>query len=244
MATEDLYREEQIVYDNAIEYETQLKRGAVCEPEKFSELVKEYGRLLRQIRRVTKLHDETTSSLRTKKEDLQNKVNFDTLTGVYSRLFFEDNLKMLKKSLAISCGELSILMVDIDFFKRFNDTYGHVAGDECLKIVASTLKESLSRQGDFVARYGGEEFVIVLPNTNEDGGRKIAEIILDNVQAKNIPHEHNDAADCVTISVGVTTVIPDYGHNEKFYIKCADDALYKSKQNGRNQYTYVNFSEE
>ncbi|MCL1866692.1 MAG: GGDEF domain-containing protein [Oscillospiraceae bacterium] len=241
--TEDLYAEEQSVFDNAIAYAAELENGTVCEPKKFLKLAKEYGRLLRQIRRATKVHDKTTGALNTKKVELQGKVNVDALTGIYNRRFFEESLSKLKESLSINGGRLSLLMLDVDNFKKFNDTYGHVEGDECLKIVATSIKECIMRQDDFVARYGGEEFAVVLANTDKAGARKIAEDILVNLRSKNVPHEKNNAAPCVTISIGGTTVFPKEGDDESDYIKVADDALYKSKQNGRNQYTYNDYSE-
>jgi diguanylate cyclase (GGDEF)-like protein len=138
-------------------------------------------------------------------------------------------------------AELSVFFIDIDFFKKYNDTYGHAEGDECLKTVAKTLAESLSREDDFVARYGGEEFVVVLPNTGESGAKAVANTLLENVRAKNIAHEKNEAASCVTISVGITTGVVKHTQSGNDYIKKADEALYKSKQNGRNMFTFESF---
>ena len=156
----------------------------------------------------------------------------------------EDSLKRIMKSLKRSGGELSVLMMDIDYFKKYNDTYGHSQGDFCLKNVAEALAGSLSRPNDFVARYGGEEFAIILPNTDESGARVMANKVLTNVRARNIPHEKNEAADCVTISIGVTTSKVVQGQEWSDYIKRADEALYMSKQNGRNRYTYIDLKEE
>ena len=161
----------------------------------------------------------------------------DVLTGIYNRRFLEENLVRIIKSLSRSEGKLSLLMLDIDFFKKYNDTYGHSMGDSCLKTVANTLSQSLLRAEDFIARYGGEEFVVVLPNTDEDGAHLIALRLLYTLRERNIPHEKSDIANIVTISIGGVT--DTAGHSQKWedYTTKADQALYMSKKNGRNMYT-------
>jgi diguanylate cyclase (GGDEF)-like protein len=163
---------------------------------------------------------------------------YDMLTGIYNRRFFDKNMKRIIRSLSRSGGLLSILLIDIDFFKRYNDTYGHIEGDNCLKIVAQTLFNSITRADDFAARYGGEEFVVVLPNTDEQGVKTIAEKLLDNIRNCNIPHINNDAANCLTISIGATTGKVMHIHNVGNFVKKADEMLYKAKQNGRNKYFF------
>ena len=166
----------------------------------------------------------------------------DALTGIHNRRYMEDGLESIVELLSRSSnGILSVLLVDIDYFKMYNDTYGHQQGDVCLKNVAKALEEAISRTNDFVARYGGEEFIAVLPNTSELGARLIAEKFLENVRALNIPHISSSAAECVTVSIGVTTGRVMYTQNWEDYLKRADKALYLSKQNGRNQYTYLDF---
>jgi len=167
---------------------------------------------------------------------IRTEAEYDVLTGIYNRRFFDKNMKRIISSLSRSGGLLSMLLIDIDFFKLYNDTYGHVEGDNCLKIVAQTLFNSITRADDFAARYGGEEFVVVLPNTDERGARHIAEKLLDNIRNCNIPHEKNDAAKCLTISIGVTTGKVQHTHNTDNFVKKADEMLYKSKHNGRNRY--------
>jgi diguanylate cyclase (GGDEF)-like protein/PAS domain S-box-containing protein len=164
-------------------------------------------------------------------------VHYDSLTGIYNRRYFNENIKRVLGSLSRSGGTLSLMMIDIDFFKKYNDTYGHNEGDRCLKIVAKTLSESVKRADDFVARYGGEEFVVVLPNTDENGARIIAGKLLENIRHCGITHEKNEAAACVTISIGVAIGIVTHTQSGEHYIKCADDMLYESKKNGRNRYS-------
>ena len=166
------------------------------------------------------------------------KAYYDALTGINNRRYFDENLKRLLKTISRSGSVLSLLMIDIDFFKKYNDTYGHSEGDNCLRIVANTISKCITRTDDFVARYGGEEFVVVLPNTDEKGACLIAEKLLHNIQLRRIPHEKSDIADYVTISIGVVTGKTDRMQNMDDYIKKADEMMYASKQGGRNRYTF------
>jgi diguanylate cyclase (GGDEF)-like protein len=169
---------------------------------------------------------------------IRTEVDYDALTGIYNRRFFDNNMKRVISLLSRSSSLLSIMMIDIDFFKRYNDKYGHLEGDKCLKIVAQTLSQSIKRANDFVARYGGEEFIVILPNTDEQGARLIADKLLGNIRNCNIRHEQNDAADCVTISIGVTTGKVTCTHKADDFVRKADELLYKSKQGGRNRYSF------
>ena len=239
----ELFEKEQRVFDKAVLHINEVRDGSHCDRALLENLVIEYGMLLEQLRSVTQISNETMIELGSKNLDLFDKMQNDALTGIYNRQFMEDNLGQIFNTLSRSAGKLGVLMLDIDYFKRYNDTYGHSMGDECLKAVAQTLQRSIKRAGDFVARYGGEEFIIVLPNTDEDGACMMANKILENVRARNIPHEKNDAASCVTISIGVTTGTVKHTDKSIDYIKCADKALYLSKQNGRNQFTHMEYSE-
>jgi diguanylate cyclase (GGDEF)-like protein len=167
------------------------------------------------------------------------KINYDALTGIYSRRYFDESMKRIINSLSRSDSLVSLLMIDIDFFKRYNDTYGHIEGDKCLKIVAQTLSQSITRADDFVARYGGEEFVVVLPNTDGHGALIVAEKLLYNIRECKIPHEQNEAADYVTISIGATTGKAVHTQNADDFVRKADEMLYKSKQGGRNRYSFT-----
>jgi diguanylate cyclase (GGDEF)-like protein/PAS domain S-box-containing protein len=170
------------------------------------------------------------------------KVYIDPLTNIYNRRYFDETLARLLKTLSRSDGTLSMMMVDIDFFKNYNDTYGHSAGDDCLKIIADILSKSVPRADDFAARYGGEEFAIVLPNTDENGARFIADRLLECIRERNIPHEKSAAADHVTVSIGVTTGIVEQQHTAEDFIVSADEMLYKSKQSGRDRYNFTRFT--
>jgi len=234
----DIFEEEQRIYDEAVA----RTEASVSD---YKELAKQYSRLLRQLRRSTRIADRTTINLHDSNVNLTDKVNYDALTGIHNRRFMEESLATLIKTLSRSGAQLSLLMLDIDYFKKYNDTYGHSEGDNCLKSVAAVIAESVNRiPGDFVARYGGEEFAVVLPSTDESGAKIVAEKILDAIRAKNIPHKLNEAASCVTISIGGTTSIVKHTHKGDDYIRRADKALYVSKNNGRNQYSFKQFMED
>lgn len=131
------------------------------------------------------------------------------------------------------------MMIDVDRFKAFNDTYGHAAGDVVLKRVAGTIRDSLKRPGDFVARYGGEEFVVVLPETDIEGGRALAEQIRAQVEDLHIPHPEAGAERWVTISVGGVTLIPTTADIDSEVFCQADKLLYEAKHGGRNRVVWA-----
>jgi len=239
--TIDILADEQRIYYDAISHVEAIRNGAEFDLEQYEKLTLEYGKLLDELRRATIISDKTTVDLYENNVELTDKVYLDSLTGIYNRRFLEDSLRRIAHSLKRSGDVLSVMMIDIDYFKKYNDTYGHSEGDVCLKKIAETIMDTLLRPDDFVARYGGEEFTVVLPYTDEEGSRYIAEKIQNNVKKRNIPHEKNEVADHVTLSIGFTTVRADFPQNGDELIKKADIALYQSKQNGRNQYTYIDF---
>ena len=171
------------------------------------------------------------------------KVYTDALTGIHNRRFFDKSMRRIISSLSRTGGELSLMMIDIDYFKKYNDTYGHGPGDECLIKVAEILSDSVKRVDDFVARYGGEEFVAVLPNTGKEGAISVAEKMLENAREANIEHKASEVASHVSFSIGVITGIVTQFHTSENFLQSADDLLYKSKNDGRNRYTYGEMEE-
>jgi len=169
-------------------------------------------------------------------------VYYDALTGIYNRRFLNENLNRVVSALARNNNYLSIFMVDVDCFKKYNDHYSHIEGDNCLITLAQALLSNVRRGEDFMVRYGGEEFTIVLPNTDESGARSFAETILNVVRDLKIPHATSDVTDIVTVSVGISVGIPSI-NDGLHYVKLADDMLYKSKENGRNRYTLINLDD-
>ncbi|HEY5611616.1 MAG TPA: diguanylate cyclase, partial [Thermoanaerobaculia bacterium] len=130
---------------------------------------------------------------------------------------------------------MSLVMIDIDYFKDFNDTYGHQQGDECLRKVAEALTSVTGRAGDLVARYGGEEFAIILAATDALGGGMVADLARGKVEALNIPHRKSPISPFVTISLGIAAVVPGDNHSAEDLVAAADAALYQVKEQGRNR---------
>lgn len=159
----------------------------------------------------------------------------DGLTGINNRRRFDEYLENEWNRSARTKIPLSLIMCDIDFYKVYNDTYGHLAGDDSLKKVASVLEHYARRAGDLAARYGGEEFVIILPDTESDKATHIAEQIRTAVEDLRIRHISSETSDYLTISLGVATIIPSRDQKPGILINFADEALYKAKKTGRNR---------
>jgi len=159
----------------------------------------------------------------------------DPLTGLANRRRFDEAFGIEWRRALREKHPLSLFFLDIDFFKKFNDFYGHQAGDDCLRRVADCLKSVLNRAGDLIARYGGEEFVAILPNTELAGAIKIGETMRERVMHLGIPHEASKAAPVVTISIGVVACEPYEGIRSHEIIEAADRALYEAKKEGRNK---------
>lgn len=158
----------------------------------------------------------------------------DALTGLKNRRYFNEMLDIEFRRGCRTLAPISIIMIDIDFFKAFNDLYGHQAGDECLQLLAKALMQQVKRPQDVVARYGGEEFVCVLPNTSHENAIEIAQRIKNKIIELNIIHEGSSIANHVTASLGVATGICEGGNQPENIVKLADDRLYWAKNNGRN----------
>ncbi|NEO58603.1 MAG: diguanylate cyclase [Okeania sp. SIO3B5] len=168
-------------------------------------------------------------------QELEKMAYVDSLTGICNRRHFEEKLDQEWKRLRRDNTSMSIIMVDIDYFKPYNDTYGHQRGDKCLQQVAQTISAAVKRSGDFVARYGGEEFVVVLPNTPIEGALKVAEDIRTQIEALRIPHTASAVSKWVTSSLGVANSRCCTDSNPEILLETADMALYNAKNAGRNQ---------
>ena len=170
---------------------------------------------------------------------LQQLANSDGLTGLANRRYFDRYFQQEWKRLLREEAPLSLIMCDVDFFKSYNDTYGHQLGDECLRQIAIVLKETVKRPSDLAARYGGEEFIILLPNTDLEGVTHLAKQIHLKIKSLNIPHINSDVSDCVTISLGLAVTIPQFNQSPQSLIAAADEMLYKAKLAGRNCISFV-----
>ncbi|PSB24451.1 response regulator [Stenomitos frigidus] len=194
-----------------------------------------------RLRLLTRKVQEQAIALQIANQQLECLANLDGLTQVANRRRFDEQLDLEWKRLTREPGPLSLILCDIDYFKRYNDFYGHQAGDTCLKQVAKALEQSLKRPGDFVARYGGEEFVVILPNTNFDGASHVAEIIQTDIEKLYISHAQSQVSTHITLSLGISSMIPTKEASESSLIAAADKALYEAKRRGRNTF-YHEFS--
>ncbi len=177
-------------------------------------------------------------ALKDANKELEKLAVTDGLTQLANRRVFDEALQKEWLRMRRDQQPLSVILSDIDSFKRYNDHYGHQEGDVCLKEVANCIQASVCRPGDMVARYGGEEFVVILPNTASDGAFQVAEKIRSSIASLKREHARSDVAEFVTISLGVATIIPPVnGGNPEGLVKTADDALYASKEAGRNRVT-------
>ncbi|NNF97902.1 MAG: PleD family two-component system response regulator [Desulfobacteraceae bacterium] len=178
---------------------------------------------------------KTHLELKQHRDILENLSKIDGLTGIHNRRRFDEALEMEWHRAARIGSCLSLVMMDIDKFKNYNDTYGHTTGDDCLKQVANTLLEAVHRPTDLVARYGGEEFSCLLPHTDIAGANAIALKMVGAVEALNIPHEMSTVSDRVTISAGTSVIIPNRRTAPTQLINQADQCLYQAKKEGRNR---------
>jgi len=169
-------------------------------------------------------------------QDYLESISFlDGLTQIPNRRKFDHYFELMWNVALRQNSEISVIMMDIDYFKLFNDTYGHQVGDECLKTIAQQLEKTVTRKTDFVGRYGGEEFVCVLPNTNLEDAFMVAEKMRQAIVELKIPHEGSKISNIVTISLGIASTTPQKGEKRSSIIEKADKALYHSKELGRNR---------
>ena len=184
---------------------------------------------------VVRARVKTHLTLKFQSDLLRKLVFLDGLTGVFNRRYFDQQLSMEMARSMRNGSPLALIMLDVDYFKRYNDRYGHQAGDDCLRQIAMTIKEGLRRPADLVARYGGEEFACILPETGFDDAMSLACELELRVRGKNIAHENSDAAQVVTISLGVAGRAGDTPGDAGALLAQADAQLYKAKNSGRGR---------
>lgn len=184
---------------------------------------------------VVRARVKTHLTLKLQSDVMRKLVFLDGLTGVYNRRYFDQQLVTEMARAVRNQSALSLIMLDVDYFKRFNDHYGHQAGDDCLRQIAATLKSGLRRPADLVARYGGEEFVCVLPETDFHDAMTIAQELEHNVRQQGIPHANSDTAPVVTISLGVAGRSAGTTGDADVLLAQADAQLYKAKNAGRGR---------
>lgn len=237
--------------DEAIDKVRAFEAGGadyVAKPLQFEEVLARIEHQLR-ISRLQRSLEARNAELATKNEllleisqqleqanrELERLSITDALTGIANRRQFHTVLDNEWRRCRREESPISILMIDVDCFKLYNDTYGHQKGDACLAAVAASIRDSLQRAGDFVARYGGEEFVVVLPRVDSDEALRTGRQLCEAVQALAIAHDRSSAAAHVTISIGVASSVPGESTAAGSLISAADGALYRAKRAGRNR---------
>jgi len=181
------------------------------------------------------LNEIETIRLEMSKVELEHLSSSDVLTGLANRRHFDASLDREWRTAIDYRSPLSLLFIDVDDFKAYNDHYGHLPGDVCLQKIAAAIRDNIRRPHDLCARFGGEEFVVLLANTSQEKACQIAENIRNSVEQERLPHNHSRVSPYVTISIGISSLIPQAGMNQNLLVERADNALYRAKELGKNQ---------
>ena len=205
----------------------------VTKPIHWAVLRQRVRRLLDQANLRQQIED-TNQQLAVVVQELRRLVSIDGLTQVANRRCLDEYLEQECKRSQREQTPISLVLCDIDFFKNYNDNYGHQEGDRCLQEIAQAISKSTNRPADLVARYGGEEFAIILPNTDPEGGMNVAIRATEIVRSLQLPHDFSKVANHVTISCGISTLAPPQDFEVMHLLKLADRALYLAKAEGRN----------
>ena len=242
MSEQTIFAREKQIIDNADSIATDEHFSQSQLLPHYLDLLKEYKKLFRQTQRLVKMSDrmqknlnELNVELQEHKEILSKMSYIDGLTSVANRRRLNECLENEWQSHSRSKLFLSLILLDLDYFKQFNDHYGHGAGDECLIKVAKAMCEAVKRSTDLVARYGGEEFAILLPQTELSGAMQVASAVQENIFKLAIEHEYSSVASIVTASMGVAVIVPDTKLSPQELLDAADKLLYAAKDAGRNQ---------
>lgn len=225
--------------DKVLNNSVSILEGNIIETDKDKELyrslVKEYKDLLDQMKRMIKMSDMIENKLNCVRRSIDEISKVDFLTNLYNRRYFNQVLIEAWKSCEDNKNFLSILMIDVDRFKAYNDIYGHINGDKCLQSISQAIKNAIQESSNIVSRYGGEEFIVLIPNSQLQKAKYIAENIRRNIEKLNILHEGSVVYGIVTVSIGIATDIPNQILSPEKLISMADEALYRAKNSGRNK---------
>jgi diguanylate cyclase (GGDEF)-like protein len=223
-------------------FQAQPLRGAAAGKERISQAIQVVPISVKGLARhcLIQITDVSFSVareklLRQQAQVLRDYSNRDSLTGIANRRHLDEHLEAELRRAIRTMSAFSVILIDIDYFKQYNDTYGHQMGDQCLVQVAAALKASLKRPGDMVARYGGEEFAVILSDTDQPGAESIARTLCAKVAALGIEHKTSAVAPHVTISLGVASAVPGRQCEPVMLLTAADVALYQAKRQGRNR---------
>ena len=228
-----LYLEEELVLNKA---ERLLTEKEVFTREEYSEVYEEYKKLLRQMKTLIRVADLTQLELKTLSEELSKVSRMDGLTELYNRRYFRELYSQEWQAAMQENSVLALLMIDIDNFKRYNDTYGHLQGDVCLKEAAAVFRREAEKAGALVARFGGEEFVMLLPAADCEEAAQVAKHLNQSMEKLNLIHPQTAVQTHVTISIGIAAVRPEREEDLQQLMDEADRALYQAKADGRNCY--------
>lgn len=201
--------------------------------------ITEEVRILQELKEAKSKLEEVNTALQQKSAILEELAMFDGLTHIPNRRFFDEMYERKYKETSRDKKTLAVIMIDVDYFKPYNDHYGHLQGDACLITIAEALKKSLKRPTDMVARYGGEEFVVILKNIDREGANNVVERLIETVRALQIPHAYSDVTQYVTISAGMAFKEADSVVSKEELLKRADEALYLAKSSGRDKVACV-----
>ncbi|KZL92523.1 GGDEF domain-containing protein [Clostridium magnum] len=230
----NIFSKEENIISNA-EKLISLKHFKSIEDEvNYTNLLNEYKELLKQMMKMIKMSDKTQLDLKTISDNFEIISQIDVLTGLYNRRYFNEAYDREWKNSILVKTPISLVMIDVDYFKKYNDTYGHLKGDECLAAIAKEVKQSTRKSRDIVSRFGGEEFIMILPETDINSAVLLAKELLKAVKDLNIAHESSPIDKRITLSIGVASMIANENVNMDIFLKMADDALYEAKNNGRN----------
>lgn len=218
------------------EYDTEgnplISRGTVQD-------ITEEVQILQELKEAKSKLEEVNTALQQKSAILEDLAMYDGLTHIPNRRFFNEMYERKFKETSRDKKALALIMIDVDYFKPYNDHYGHVQGDACLITVAEALKKSLKRPTDIVARYGGEEFIVILKDIDLEGANNVAQRLRETVSALGLPHANSDVAQHITISVGMAFKEANSTSSKEELLKRADEALYRAKSSGRDKVAYV-----
>jgi len=202
----------------------------------ITERIKTQQMLLDYQTNLEQLVEQKTQDLQAANQQLLTMSLVDGLTNIANRRAFDQTLFDELRRAARKKETMTLMIADIDFFKQFNDTYGHCAGDDCLKEIALAIQSNFKRSGDFVARYGGEEFAMILPSMTLTKSEVIAAKLITKIEQLNISHKASACSGFVTLSLGLVNIVPTVSHTPEALIKLADKALYLAKNSGKNQF--------
>lgn len=229
-----------IIFLSSLSDDTDIEKGIAAGGDDYlhkpvSEIV--LGAKIRAMQRIVLMRASLlalTRKLDAVNQELKHISSMDGLTGVANRRFFDETISVEWRRARRHSNSLALLMCDVDYFKLYNDTYGHQAGDDCLRRIAATISRNTERPPDLVARYGGEEFAVILPETTISGALMVAEKIRQAIHELNIPHV-SPSGDRVTISIGIASAAPGFDNPPDDLIHAADQALYRAKHEGRDR---------